>query len=323
METEFAIQTDATNTVTTEGTDETSDTGKPLSAREQAMAAIEDQHAKSLQEQGVVFEGDTQDANDQATTETAVQTAAPVTTDPQPAERMLKVKIDGVEQELPESVVIKGFQKDSAASKRLEEAALLLKEVKEREQKLGQVAAPVDQAAAPLDGDATEIARKVFDSFTEGNIDDAVETLAKALTARTADSTPVVDESKLKAIVNETLNETTYEADFAKAKKMFDTDYADINASPRLAQLCNDIYFEQIEAGKLPSEAARLAGDEVRSLFPPAATPQTLANTRQERKQNIDNLTPAATVVAASSGQESPNDAAAVIAEMKRARGQT
>ena len=310
MTTEIAIQQDATNPVTeaTEVNTDQIETGTASSPREIAMAQIEEQ----LMRQREIECGELPAATQ---TETA-----PVITDPQPAERLLKVKIDGVEKELPESEVIKGYQKESAASRRLEEAAIRLREVEERERQLREstTAQPAETGSS---NDAAELAREIIEGFVEGDFEAAQEKLAKALSSRQTDATPVADESKFAEIVARTLAEQEYDRDFAKAKEMFDTTYADINANPRLSTLCNNIYFEQINAGLKPSEAAKIAGEEVRSLFAPA--PQAV-NSREIRKQGIDTLKPvAAHIPALLQADNAPNDPNAVIADMKRARGQT
>lgn len=340
---EIAIQQDATGTTEEQGTAARDDGQQQvaLSPREAAIAAIEEQIARQREDQGEAApeggtpaEAPTSDASNNG--QQQGQQAAPAATDPSHAqERMLTVKIDGVEMQLPESEVIKGFQKDQAASRRLEEAALKLKEIEERErllqekEQLGSPGAttPTQQEQQDDGNGADELARKIMDGFVEGNLEEAAQALAQALKGKTpADATPTVDASQVEEIIQRQLSARELEADYQKAKEMFDTTYDDINQNPRMAQLANNIYFEHLEAGKRPSEAAKLAGDEVRTLFapPPPPPPQAQQQSRrQERKQGIDSITPAAAPVAAPGQDTASNDPNAVIAEMKRARGQT
>lgn len=337
---EFAIQQDATGTTeaqqeTTAPNDGQQQTAA-VSPREAAMAAIEDQIARQREEEGaaVPAEVPAQQAGGSAAPSDDRQQdrqAAPAAADPsQPPERLLTVKIDGVEMQIPESQVIRGFQKDQTASRRLEEAAHLRKELDERErlvrekeqQAAAGEAAPSRQEQENAGGEAADaLARKIMDGLLEGNLDEAAQALAAALKGTSsADATPVVDASAVEEIVQRELSSRELEADYQRAKEMFDTTFADINGNPRMAQLCNDIYFEHLEAGRRPSEAAKLAGDEVRALFAPPVPPQS---SRQERKQGIDSITPAAAPVAAPGTDAASNDPNAVIAEMRRARGQT
>lgn len=340
MDTEIAIHQDASNTVAGEQGTAAPDEGQQqltLSPREAAMAAIEEQIARQREDQGEAAPAEAAsvtsvEGQQQEQQEQQEQQAAPVQADPsQTSERMLTVKIDGVEMQLPESEVIKGFQKDSAASRRLEEAAQRLKEIEERERRLQeqeQGGTPADAQSQGQDDatggeDADALARKIMDGFVEGNLEEAAQALAQALKGKTpADATPIVDASQVEELIQQQLTANALEADYQKAKEMFDTTFADINQNPRMAQLANSIYLEHLEAGKRPSEAAKLAGDEVRTLFtpPPQAQQQ---NSRQERKQGIDSITPAAAHVAAPEQDATSNDPTAVIAEMKRARGQT
>lgn len=332
---EIAIQQDATGiTEEQQGTAATDDGQQQtavMSPREAAMAAIEEQVARQREEEEVAaLEGaapaevPARQAGASDAPSDGQQQAAPETTDPP---RMLTVKIDGVETQLPEAEVIKGFQKDAAASRRLEEAAQRLKEIEERERAVAEKeqATQAPAAAAQVqDHDPAELARKILDGFVEGNLEEAAQALAEALAVKARqDATPVVDASQVAEIVQQQLNATELEHDYQKAKEMFDTTYGDINQNPRLAQMCNSIYFEHLDAGKRPSEAAKLAGEEVRGLFAPPSQLSTPAATREERKRNIDTINPAAAHVAAPGQDNASNDPNAVIAEMKRARGQT
>ena len=95
------------------------------------------------------------------------------------------------------------------------------------------------------------------------------------------------------------------------------------SANPRLAMLANGIYSEHLNSGKSPSEAALLAGEEVKELITPAPQPSALQQ-RQERKGGIDTILPASGVRPPSPADtEAKSDPNSVIAEMKRQRGQT
>lgn len=287
-----------------------------VSPREAAMAAIDDQVTRQLQEQGV-FSGD------EATP--ADPNLVPATADP--AERLLKVKIGGEELELPESEVVKGYQKDKYADQRLREAADRLKDVEERERQLAlQTASPPEPATpAPPTADAVELAQQIVDGIAEGDFGNAVQVLAQALSsARQGTSTPNVDEAMVTQLVEKANTTREYELDKQKANKIFDEQFGDIADDEDKFAIAQGYYARAVAAGKMPSEAALAAGTKMRELFAPAATPPPdPLKGRQERKEGIDTITPATGVTAAGASPEAQSDPRSVIEEMKRQRGQT
>lgn len=315
MTTAASTQTDEQTTVT-ETPAAPDDQQTYVSSREAAMAAIDEQVTRQLQEQGVLpVEG---------------ETATEVPPAPAPAdqaERMLKVKVGGQEMELPESEVIKGYQKDSYADQRLREAADRLKEVEERERQLElqrQASPPESTEPTPTSVDAATLAQQIVDGIAEGDYESAVQTLTQALaTAQPGVSTPVVDEAKVAELVERANSNREYELDKQKANQIFEEQYADLVEDDDKFAIAQGYYSQEVAAGKKPSEAALAAGERMRKLFPAPAPPPDPMKERQERKQGIDTIIPATGVVQSSATTETATDPRSVIEEMKRLRGQS
>lgn len=306
-----AIQQDANNPGTMQQEQE-----RQLSPRESAMAAIEQQLEQQYQDQGMF---------DDAAPATSQAPASVPASD----RTMVKVKVDGEEKELPLDEVVKGYQKDAAGSRRLEEAAQKRQELEERERQLlereaallerGDTSNQQHLSGAPDDG-VEDRARELVGKLLEGEVDGAVAMLAEVMQGRAGSS---VDESKVAEIVQRAEAQREYERDFKTAKQMFDTDFSDINADPHLARMANDIFAQELEAGKRPQDAAKIAGEGTREWLQQftGRAPGVATQDRIARKRQIDTL-PAASGRSVSSQQNDSESTADVIAAMKQRRGQ-
>lgn len=295
-----------------------------LSPRELAIAAIDQQVEFARQQQ--------QEEYQQQTEPQAPAAPAPVPQTDQEGVRLLKVKVDGEVMEVPESQVVESFQKISAADRKMKDAAEEWKRIEKEKQELEEQkkalqAQPEQPLPVATDDAAKGKAKELLEAISRGLLDDdesdaAVTLLAEILTEKSQPES-VVDESKVAEIVQKVSSQQELEREYAKAKQMFDQDYGFINENPRLAMLANGIYSEHLAAGKMPSEAAKLAGEEVKELVTPPPGPSALQK-RQERKGAIDTITPASGVTPQSSVDAAAKaDPNSVIAEMKRQRGQT
>lgn len=297
------------------------------SARELAIAAIDQQVELARQQQEAEYNQQTQPTEPQPQQQPA---AVPAQVD-QPSERMHKVKVDGEEMEVTEAQMIENFQKVAAADKRLKEAAEERRQIEEEKRQLEEqkkaLAAQGEGSSLPVQADGsddlTEKATRIIESIIEGDTDVAVQNLIDVL--KKGEAPEQVDESKVAEIVQKVSTEKEMERDLIKAKEMFDQEYGFINQNPRLTDLTNNIFREHLAAGKLPTEAAKLAGDEVKQLVAPSA--QTLQEQqlleRQGRKEGIDAIVPASSVSQSSAAAETKADPRSIIEEMKRQRGQT
>lgn len=102
-----------------------------VSPRMSAMDLIAEGRRKALEADGVKFDEDASgDADEGGRQEDNTQLAAQLSQDERPVYAdptlRVKVKVDGEEMDLPLAEVVKSYQKDAAASRRLQEATRLL-----------------------------------------------------------------------------------------------------------------------------------------------------------------------------------------------------
>src|SRR5574343_492927 len=118
-----------------------------------AMEAIAESRRKSLAEEGVNIEPGPveQEQETEPEDEQVDQVAVQMQEDERPVasdQLRVKVKVDGEEIELPLSEVVKSYQKDAAATRRLQEANRILENAKAREHEV-----PVQQQPEESDKD--------------------------------------------------------------------------------------------------------------------------------------------------------------------------
>ena len=291
--------------------------GSPKSPRELAIESISATRLKDLEEET-------------GATNIGAEPYAPV-------ERMLRGKIDGIEWEAPESEVIKGYQKDQTASRRLEHAAEENKRLQGEWNRLNaeraafeqtRKAAPAEKSAAadtetqatPL-GDEAGDAKQIYEALVSGDEDQAVKAIDKLQKGRQAEAIPP---EKIAAQVRQQIA-------WDDARERFSVDYKDIAADPLLAQIASNTLTETLRTAKSYTEAFREAGERTRAwvrgaggVMPQAegGQPQTDPGLEEKlsRKERIDNPT-AINARAAGKPQEQAETPRDVIKQMREARG--
>ena len=287
---------------------------RPLTERERALEAIASSRTALIEEETGQSLTDTQMAK---------QLAEPVA-DPEPAKepevQKIKVKVDGVEQEVDVDTLVRTFQKNSAADRRLEEATRLLREAEERaaqaeaapakEQESGQT--PED-----LRNEAATIIDKMYDGDKDAAADALIQLLAKAKGGDQPTRTPVeVDEG---AITNRVLERMAVQTAFDKVK----TDYPEIISNKDLEILAALKIDRAVAQGTPRAQAMLEAADEIYKTIgkvPVGRQQEPVANARKDNKARLDNI-PTATASAAPAESPAENlSPSAVIAEMARKR---
>lgn len=239
-------------------------------------------------------------------------------------QQRVKVKLEGVEEEVEIKDLIAGYQKNSVASKRLNEATQKLREADE-------VLAKAREQAAQSGGDtakeesAVDIAKQAVESLLDGDADAAAEILAK-LTGRGEASTQKVDEEAVAVRVRQQLDRDS-------ALTKFEQEFSDIVADPYLADLANDRLREQLTEKQAIGEQIDLeaelkaSGEFVRDwlkskgVAPSTEQSSTTVNERVARKQGLDS-TPVLNA-SAGSATEQAETASSIIEEMRKERGIT
>lgn len=311
------------------------------SRRAEAMAALEASHAIRMQaETGTTFEADT---------DGIAAAQLPVVADPAPAATdvdtqlavqlndgkvlegeviestanlRVKIKVDGVESEVPLSDVLRNYQKGSAADRRLEEATRLLKEAEQR----AAAPAPVTQAAtepsAPASDEALGKAKQMMSLLYEGDEDKAAQMFVELTqTAGGQQPTPApgINVDDIAVAIEQRL---AVKNAFATVQK----DYPDVLANPDLDMLTANKAKALEATGITRAEALVQSAAEVYALLgrKPAGSPTTAPKPtgRDEKLKLKADLDPvrAAHASAATGAPPESTSPSALIAAMAASR---
>jgi len=276
----------------------------PESPRARAMAAIEASHRARMEEEiGVKFDAAPEPEpapveeveQDLVEEQVEKQLAAPVA--PEPGK--FKVKVDGVEQEVTAEDLIRNYQKNSAADRRLEEAAKLLREAEQLAAQ--QQRAPEPEPDTVADTNLREYAENFLSTVYDGDPKVATEALVNLLSkAKGGDQPtpqPTVDTDVLTERV---LERMAINAAFERVK----SDYPDIIADPNLEALAAMQINQQVGMGIPRADAMLSVADGLyKSLGKVPVGRQVEApkqkSTRQENKERLDPV-PSASATASS-----------------------
>lgn len=258
-----------------------------------AIADAEGQHKKDGEVLVDVQDGDHEKLSQVDQVEEVVAKVA------EPAK--LKIKVNGVEQEMTQEEILKLAEKSAGADEAFREAARLRKEAEELRK---PVPSKEDQAASVVDDD-----RALARALQLGNEDEATAVIAK-LRARPSENADV------QRLVDQRL-------EFRNSAAWFQTEYPDIVQDPNLLQLVLAEDEKLVHGGdKRPyKERYEQIGNSLRKwrdgLKPPASSQE-----RIERKASL-HVVPAASVRAAAPREEDdgPSDREFIAQEAKR-RGQ-
>jgi hypothetical protein len=326
----------------------------PKTERELAMEAIEARHNERVaRENGLDLQeisGDSVD--DQLTAQTGMpdpdtpdEPATPSTAAPAP--QKVKVKVDGVEAEVPLDEVVRNYQKSSSADRRLAEAARLQREAAELQAQLlaqhQQLQAQLTQtpstaagtpAAAPNSpeppADVQEKGKAFLKALFEGDEETALQHLA-AITAKgreTPQAPAIPDVSQLAdQVAAHVQQKLQVDSALAQHRKDYPEIYADPDMEGFVLTKVNGVRRETGEdfftalnqvsaslAQKFGWSAAETPGRA------PGAAPTTTSTraVKLERKASIDNVSSVNTKTGSTEAvPQTPSD---VIAEMRAAR---
>jgi hypothetical protein len=266
--------------------------------------------------------------------EQPVPVATPVPVDDQIAAQLLdtdqfdktrvKVKVDGVESEVSIAEMVRSFQKESAATHRLEEASRLLREAKASTQEQPAPAATPTPATDAKPNVAPGL-KEFINAVYEGDEERAAELFGTMMGGATAKAeAPTLNVNEIAAQVEQQIQVKSALAQFGK-------DFTEIAGNPYLQQIADGYLGEELASGKHPSFNAALtaSGNRVRDwvrdtaaqITPAVASPTTTRQEKLERKASVTPIKVAAGI-SASASEEKPQSASDVIAEMRRQRGQ-
>lgn len=253
-------------------------------------------------------------------------------------EFVTKLRVNGVDQEVPYERVKATMQKHLAADQRLQYASDLVRKAEERAAAIEERERRLRESAQPprgvvTDEEAEREAKAIIDKLLDGEADEAAKELAKAMRRGTAVApTPDLHEIEEKAAQRalRKIEETEYQKDLGRGTQRFSETFPEIVNDPDLFTLANQKTIElQREKPYLsPSEILMEAGEYVASRFvrpsgrQPAGTPASTAPSRQQRKDNLKPMPKPATARTARPVPAPIPTKEDWLAEQRRLRGQ-
>lgn len=281
----------------------------PESPRARALAAIEEGHrARMEEEMGVSLSDDK--------VQEEVEEEAPAAVEQTPVPGAFKVKVDGVEQEVSAEDLIRAYQKNSAADRRLEEAARILRDAEQLAAQQ-QVAEP-EQPQGNLREEAAEMMSKLYDGDQEAAAEALVNLLAKTKGGDQPTRRQEVDADVLAEQVLERMA-------FNSAVERVKSDYPDLVADSNLEQLVVMQSTNLVSSGVPRAEALLSVAESLYKSLGKTPTGRQQdtpkpKSARQENKDRLDNV-PSASATATSMPVKSEEpDQSALIREVARRR---
>lgn len=244
---------------------------------------------------------------------------------------MVRVKVDGVEQEVPVAEVVANYQRTSAAQARLNEATRVLEEARRTAAAATQAPKPPAQVDQQGGSEQTptpskpETVKEFVEALFEGDTDKAVEAFAKLGLNTGASSGASLDLEQVQAQLTPAIKQQLIDD---SALERFEKANADLAADPHLVSVTNNFIQEAVNGGTPYAQALEVGAQRTRDWLAsigaakPASEPApgTHQPSKLERKARIDEVQPLNRT--ANTTQDAPVSASNVIAEMKKARGQ-
>lgn len=273
-------------------------------------------------------DGDDDDSGNDAGDQLALQTeTAPRVLTDGLDRTMVRVKVDGVEQEIPVADVVRSYQKDAAAQARLNEATRVLEEAR-RTAAAAKPPASVEQQPAPTHTTPIpepETVKGFVEALFEGDTEKAVAAFSKLglNTGRTDGATLDLEQvaTQLTPAIKQQLIDDSALERFEKAN-------ADLAADPHLVSVTNNFIQDAVNGGTPYAEALEVGAKRTRDWLAsigaakPSSEPAPSAHqpSKLERKARIDEVQ--ALNRTANTTQDAPVSTSSIIADMKKARGQ-
>lgn len=281
----------------------------PESPRARALAAIEEGHRARMEEEMGMSLSDDKGQEE-------VEEEAPAAVEQAPVPGAFKVKVDGVEQEVSAEDLIRAYQKNSAADRRLEEAARILREAEQLAAQNQVAEQEVPQGN--LREEAAEMMSKLYDGDQEAAAEALVNLLAKTKGGDQPTRRQEVDADVLTEQVLERMA-------FNSAVERVKSDYPDLVADKNLEQLVVMQSTNLVNSGIPRAEALLSVADSLyKSLGKsPAGRQQDTTkhkSARQENKERLDNVPSASATATSMPVKTEEPDQSALIREVARRR---
>lgn len=343
---ENAIPTDALEQSEQQAGATNEDAGTLNNPRMSAMEAIAQSRRESLRQEGVELDDEPSTLNDSA----PADAAPPETNDDQLAAQLgaddraasvatetmkVKVKVDGEEMELPLSEVVKSYQKDAAATRRLQEAQRILQLAEQQAINIaqnGNTGKNDSQQPEAGQGEVNETERlaqikEAFSKLYEGDEDAAAVAMLKLLEQGAGKPATQAQPINPAELVPQVVQQLEFNSAYAAVQQDYPALFANDERGVVLGKATYERLVAKESAGVPKAQALREASEEVASLFGiqkagrQQGEPQrTARDEKLARKASLD-VPSGANVVAGgpASPAEAPN-VSSVIQEMAKAR---
>ncbi len=292
-----------------------------VSQRELAMNAIEEANTRQMEaELGISLASDP-----------SAQIEAHGVDNPAPASdevisdfggRKVRIKVDGVVQDVSLEDMVREHQKGSAADKRLAEASALLAAAKQREQEALTLAAPVEPPPVITPGAVEERIKLATAALYEGDADAFARTISDVLAGH-LNETSLVEGPSVQTLVDEVQQRIAVDTAFARIQ----SDYPEVIADPDIELLTTVKVNKRVDDGMSRAEAMIESAREVYILLgkalpgeAPSGAKSESRNEKLARKASMDQLPVAATAVASRTQEDPEQDSSALIREISRGR---
>jgi len=239
--------------------------------------------------------------------------------EPAPSHKVYTVKVDGEERTVTDDELVRTYQKNAAADRRLEEATQLLRQAQEQAQQNQQVQAPAKESEPEFRAQVKDVLSKLY----EGDEETASAALADLLVKnrmggdQPTQTTPNIDIDQLTARIQQKM-------DIDNAFSLIQSDYPDLIADPDLEMLTAMKIDRAVAEGTPRAKAMLTAAAEVyKSIGKTSGRQQEQQKTGQSNrmgnKQRLDLVKPASGVASQRSAPDE-EDASSVIAAMAERR---
>ena len=296
----------------------------PASAREKAL---EDIYNRRREEEGVPEEG----------AEEFVENAPETPVWHNGEQWVTKIKVNGEEVDVPFDSLKSSHQKDRASQEKFQAAAIKERELLYREQQLQEHIKQLNSQPSQQDveqqeevSDVDDIVEKYHEALFQDDAAEAAKLLRTLASSGRGDATQNIQEVVNQAIVShearkkaeqEHIQRAAYQAELEDAVKSFNENYPDIAESEELRAIADrkTITLTQENPDWTPSQIISAAAEYTREW----AGISLESNGRFNRKQKIVRQPKSVRASANSSKESVPMTSSEIVAEMRKARGQT
>lgn len=287
---------------TQEGVEDTDQeaVSKVADVRQDAIEAIAEQREEEIQAE--IDELNPPGEEGETTEEESISEPEPE----EEAEQLVRVKVDGEEVEMPLSEVLKGYQKDATASKRLDQVASERQELDRQQEEFEikkaqgaeqqanvETTQPEQQDNQPSnDVDTHAVKLRLANAYDDLSVAvedddrikavDEIREIEELLSGRGGDNPAINADEIAQQAAQQATKEVQIQMQHQNARTRFIDDYQDVVESTANDQLrtnaFNSLYSDALKTSKSYDEAFKKAGDDYREWNGVAAS-----NGRQDK----------------------------------------